>query len=404
MLAVNRIYNMDCLEGMRQMDDGSVDCCVTDPPYGIGFMGMKWDYAIPSVEIWKEVLRVLKPGAHLLVACGTRTQHRMAVNIEDAGFEIRDVITWHYGSGFPKSLDISKAIDKQAGAERKIIDSRIGKGIDLQSSKGCSVYGTGEKQVNIEIPVTEPSTTDAKKWEGWGTALKPATEFWTLARKPLTEKTVAANVMAYGTGALNIDSTRIHAIDAQGGSYTGGRLKPGATLYKTGGKWRADSSDRKAFTGAMKAGRFPPNLILDEFMAGVMDEQSGLLVSGMPMGQRKAENNIYGHYAPGQDISGYGDSGGASRFFYVAKPDVQERGLGNAHPTVKPLTLMHYLIKLVCVIEPGRILLEPFAGSGTTCIAARQLGIDFMAFELNSEYIRIADARMREVMGLFYDG
>lgn len=416
MLARNRIYQMDCLEGMRELGDASCDCCVTDPPYGIRFMGRKWDYEIPGFDVWKEVLRVLKPGAHLLCACGTRTHHRMAVNIEDAGFEIRDVICWHYGSGFPKSLDISKAMDKQAGPEREVIGVKTGKGgenlnrisrdsaNDAYNAKGCGAFGKGARQIDVALPVTTPATDGAKKWEGWGTALKPATEFWTLARKPLEEKTIADNVLRYGTGGLNIDSCRIDAEDAKGGEYTVKRLKPGATLTKTGGNWRLSEKDAILYQGVMKAGRFPANLIMDEFMAGEMDKQSGILTSGQPSGKRKATNNVYGQYAPGQEITGYGDSGGASRFFYVAKADTAERGSGNNHPTVKPLTLMHYLLKLICPIEPGRIVLEPFAGSGTTCLAARLLGVDFMAFELYEEHVRIAEGRLRRELGLFYDG
>ena len=373
MLAVNRIYNMDCLEGMKLLPDGSMDCCVTDPPWGFHFMGKTWDRAVPPVEVWREVIRVVKPGAHLLCACGTRTQHRMAVNIEDAGWEIRDVIAWHYGSGFPKSQDIGKAMDKEAGVERK-------------------------------AGLTEPVTEAAKQWEGWGTGLKPATEFWTLARKPLGEKTIAGNVVRYGTGGLHIDAGRIHAEDAQGGKYTVKRLKPGATLNKTGGNWRPEKEDATLYEGEMKEGRFPPNMILDEFMADEMDRQSGLLSSGKPVGKRKARNNIYGQYAPGLDVTGYGDSGGASRFFYVAKASQEERGRGNHHPTVKPLALMHYLIRLICPLEPGRVVLDPFAGSGTTCIAARLLGLDFVAYEMDREHVRIAEERLRGALGLFYEG
>lgn len=360
MLETNKVYEMDCLEGMRELADNSCDCCVTDPPYGIRFMGKTWDYDIPPVAIWKEVLRVLKPGAHMLVACGTRTQHRMAVNIEDAGFGIRDVICWHYGEGFPKSVDIGAAMNK-----------------------------VGKRE-------------EAKRWDGWGSALKPATEFWTLARKPLTEDTITGNILRFGAGGLHIDACRIDAPDAKGGEYTVKRLKAGAELIRTGGKWRPDGEDAELYHGSMKPGRFPANLILDEFMAGELDAQSGLLVSGRPSGIRRAANNVYGRYAPGQEVTGYGDVGGASRFFYVAKADESERGEGNRHPTVKPLRLMHYLIRLICPLEAGRVVLEPFAGSGTTCVAARQLGLNFYAFERVADYARTAERRIREALGLFY--
>ena len=225
-----------------------------------------------------------------------------------------------------------------------------------------------------------------------------------MARKPLGESTVAENVVRHGTGVINIDGCRIEAPDAQGGAYTVRRLKPGATLNKTGGNWRPEEEDAPLYEGEMKAGRFPANVILDEFMAAEMDRQTGELASGTPTGVRKAMNNIYGQYAPGQAVTGYGDTGGGSRFFYVAKADAAERGQGNNHPTVKPMTLMHYLIKLICPIEPGRIVLEPFAGSGTTCIAARKLGIDFMGFEVDAGSAAIADRRLRDELGLFYDG
>jgi DNA modification methylase len=196
----------DCLEQMKTLEDNSVDSIVSDPPYGISFMAKKWDYDVPSVEVWKEAMRVLKPGGHALIACGTRTQHRMVVNIEDAGFEIRDVVSWIYGSGFPKSLNISKAIDKAAGAEREVIGDHP------------SINGTGKKwrkngaeveYVTKPVQLTVPATDAAKQWDGWGTALKPSSEFFTLCRKPLSEKTVAANVLKWGTGGINIDACRV---------------------------------------------------------------------------------------------------------------------------------------------------------------------------------------------------
>ena len=202
------LLNGDCLEQMKQLPDNSVDGIVTDPPYGISFMAKKWDYDVPSVEVWKEAMRVLKPGGHALIACGTRTQHRMVVNIEDAGFEIRDVVSWIYGSGFPKSLNISKAIDKAAGA----------KGHD---SVGFNVAGKTGGLGRIQRPELRSDHPDyvkptgiteaAQQWDGWGTALKPACEFFTLARKPLLEKTVAANVLKWGTGGINIDGCRVKA-------------------------------------------------------------------------------------------------------------------------------------------------------------------------------------------------
>ena len=361
------------------MPDNLADCCVTDPPYGISFMAKKWDYQIPSVAVWSEVLRVLKPGAHLLCACGTRTQHRMAVNIEDAGFEIRDVICWHYGTGFPKSMDISKAFDKQAGAEREIIGGKNNTydGAKRNPEKHKSpadlsrIGKWGLKKSPHGLPVTSPFTEAAKLWNGWGTALKPATEFWTLARKPLGEKTVTANLLKYGTGAINIDSCRI---DLEGEKPPTGSAK---RIFVSNEYAKDKVYGNNKETSAL--GRFPANLILDEFMAEELDKQSGLLVSGKPSGVRKAPNKVYGQYAPGQEVTGYGDAGGASRFFYVAKTDSMERGPGNSHPTVKPLALMHYLIKLICPLEAGRIVVDPFAGSGTTCIARRGFSVSTLS-------------------------
>lgn len=479
-IPLNKILHQDCLEGLRSLPNNRIDCCVTDPPYGIRFMGKKWDYEIPGVPVWEEVLRVLKPGGHILVACGTRTQHRMAVNIEDAGFEIRDVICWHYGSGFPKSLDISKAIDKMGDQNKDYVDlseelctylkrsrhalslstiqlgehfkthpDRINHGgcitnwerghglptmsqweklksiLSLRDDRFISlierailkrfpaereIVGTydndmggfaGDRLGSSGGDITIAKTEEAIKWDGWGTALKPATEFWTLARKPLSEKTIAQNVIKHGTGALNIDTCRIESPDIEVGvPYTVRRLKPGATLNKTGGNWRPGEADSKTFTGESKSGRFPANLILDDFMAEEMDQQSGSLTSGKPVGSTKAEASFFGRYKSSIPITGYGDTGGASRFFYVAKPSAEERG-DTKHPTVKPQTLIQYLIKLICPIEAGRIVLDPFAGSGSHCIAARKLGLDFVAHEREEHSCKEANDRLQKEMGLF---
>jgi DNA modification methylase len=468
---LNKVQLGDCLEGMKLLADNSIDCCVTDPPYGWSFMGKKWDHNVPAVEVWKEVLRVLKPGAHILVACGTRTQHRMAVNIEDAGFEIRDVISWHYGSGFPKSLDVSKAIDKSNGRHnidlssfglyvkecRQALGYSLSKLDELMGTNTAASWWEGRKD-GVQLPgkstydklksvlflddrfdelihwaqaerevigkrkmgftpdgnniygkysgdtsITTAATEEAKQWSGWGTALKPATEFWTLARKPFPG-TVAQNIAKHGTAGLNIDACRIPSPEMQAGKeYNIKRLKSGAELGREGGNWRPEDQDAERYIGITKGGRFPANVILDDFMAGEMDAQTGELTSGRPSGIREANNNIFGQYAPGQPLTGYGDTGGASRFFYVAKADAAERGQGNSHPTVKPIALMNYLIKLICPIEPGRIILEPYAGSGTTLIAARNLGLDFIAFEKEDKYIEIIERRLRENLGLFAD-
>jgi len=214
LLELNRIYNMDCLEGMKLLDDNSVDSIVTDPPYELGFMGKKWDSTgiAYSVELWKECLRVLKPGGHLLAFGGTRTYHRMACAIEDAGFEIRDQMQWIYGSGFPKSHNISKAIDKKFGAKREVIKTVKGMGKQNPEWNGTA-KGRKENYYKPEYQLTAPATPEAKQWDGWGTALKPAHEPIVVARKPISEKTIAENVLKWGTGGLNIDGCRIGTED-----------------------------------------------------------------------------------------------------------------------------------------------------------------------------------------------
>ena len=256
------IIHGDCLEVMRGMADNSVDAVVTDPPYGLSFMGKKWDYDVPSVEVWAECLRVLKPGGHLLAFAGTRTQHRMAVRIEDAGFEIRDMIAWVYGSGFPKSLDVSKAIDKAAGAEP--ID--LGQSPNWRESKRDNGQSMGS--VPNEARITAPATDAARKWQGWGTALKPSYEPVTVARKPLVG-TVAANVLEHGTGALNIDGCRV----ATGDKLGGGMVSKGRPCVSEGWDrpWMHDAAvtEAKKLESAEKVakaqdlGRWPANLIHD---------------------------------------------------------------------------------------------------------------------------------------------
>lgn len=416
---------------MKSLPDNSVDCCVTDPPYGWKFMGKKWDYEIPREEVWEEVLRVLKPGAHILVACGTRTQHRMAVNIEDAGFEIRDVISWIYGSGFPKSVNLGKQIDKEAGAEREVTQSGIVKGKEYS---GKFDQGSSDKRERRDAP----STDAAKQWDGWETALKPAQELWTLARKPLAEKTIAANVLEYGTGGLNIDGCRIGRNENDRFKYGRStdldypKKSPALGRFKNNSAYEPDS-----------LGRFPSNVIFDETAAALLDEQTGVLKSGARKGSSSADENRIFKLHGGQSNA---SKGGASRFFYCAKADPAERnnGLygfskevehsyadecatcggrihqnndrpsackcensvrkgktvtGNYHPTVKPLALMQYLIRLVC--PPNGIVVEPFAGSGTTCIAARKEDKNFIGFELNPEYIEIANRRLKAELGMF---
>jgi site-specific DNA-methyltransferase (adenine-specific) len=376
------LINGDCLEKLKDLEDNSVDSIVTDPPYGLSFMGKKWDYDVPSKEVWQEAYRVLKPGGYLLSFAGTRTQHRMAVNIEDAGFEIRDMIAWVYGSGFPKSLNIGKAIDK----------------MDVQSEL-------------------------AKQWEGWGTALKPALEPITVARKPLGEKTVAENVLKWGTGGINIDGSRVETTDKY--SYPNGA---GGNSFSVGEEPDGKRTEPVESNGL---GRFPSNLIhdgSDEVVSLFPDTKPsksanrGLQHSGRHGGIADLEPNIK---EDTDTVRGHNDSGGsAARFFYCAKSSKRDRDEGleglkekqagsyqfridssldgnttaprkNNHPTVKPTKLMQYLVRLVT--PKGGVVLDPFMGSGSTGKACKLEGFDFIGIEMDADYIEIAKARINAV-------
>ena len=407
--------NLDILPTLA---DNSVDSIVTDPPYELGFMGKKWDSSgiAYSVELWQQCLRVLKPGGHLLSFGGTRTYHRVAVAIEDAGFELRDSIAWLYGSGFPKSLDVSKAIDKAAGAEREVIATRT-----LKDIRGGNYNGS---QPTMEHNYTAPATDDAKQWQGWGTALKPAFEPVIVARKPI-EGTVANNVLKWGTGGLNIDGSRIGRQDGDvsTGGYGNGGIGMGSVGLDQGegkdAEWQTSTS-----------GRWPANIILDPYTAELLDEQSGHSKDGTAVKRNSAGNNIFSSTPkPKADDLGYGGQGGASRFFYVAKASKRDRNEGldellettaadmvdrepdsagmnspragagrtsgakNFHPTVKPTSLMEYLIKLVT--PPNGTVLDPFTGSGSTGKAAILQGFDFIGIEMTEEYLPIIEGRLK---------
>ena len=393
----------DCLEVLRRLGDNCLDSCVTDPPYGLSFMGKKWDYDVPSVEIWKEVFRVLKPGGYLLAFAGTRTQHRMAVNIEDAGFEIRDMIAWMYGQGFPKSLDVGKAIDKSAGAEREVVGSRTsaygtetatGERVSRPGGGAGLFVGTDPKVVPL---VSDEAVTDeAKQWEGWGTALKPAMEPITVARKPL-EGTVAANVLKHGTGAINIDGCRVGYTTVDGGNLAMNPHLRGTINGGNGGNIFPAEAERRVVE-VNQQGRFPANVIMDEEAGKVLDAQTGQLTSGKP-GIKKGGNDgpAYGSESrpPGTQMGGFGDTGGASRFFYCPKTNKKDRGDGNNHPTVKPTDLMRYLCRLVT--PPEGIVLDPFMGSGSTGKAAILEGFKFIGIEREAQYIEIAQKRLAAV-------
>ena len=448
---MTELIHGDCLEVLRSMPDCSVDAVVTDPPYGLSFMGKKWDYDVPGVEVWAECLRVLKPGGHLLAFAGTRTQHRMAVRIEDAGFEIRDMIAWVYGSGFPKSLDVSKAIDKRGGAvadfaafrdavkasmlankvtrsqlqtalgnfmlshyltagsqpaiptlaDYRIIRDTVGIGTEWDAlfndeaerevvGQKTAGLGSGKtyafQDENGEaaktLNITAPATDAAKQWQGWGTALKPALEPITVARKPLVG-TVAENVLQHGTGAINVDEGRVE-----------------------GGRW-------------------PANFIHDgsEEVVGLFPQSNGGAFpkkSNIPTGK---------HYDGGwgavdnKERTEMGN-GSAARFFYCAKASKADRDAGcekldakkagamsgietrdgkptnhpmrtNHHPTVKPTDLMRYLCRLVT--PSGGVVLDPFMGSGSTGKAAALEGFSFIGIEREAEYVAIAQARINHV-------
>ena len=401
------IHNGDCIETMNAMPPESVDAIVTDPPYGLGFMGKKWDGLPPSLEWAEACYRVLKPGGHIAAFGGTRTWHRLAVAIEDAGFEMRDSLAWLYGSGFPKSHDVGKAIDKLAGAEREVIGSKIGLPGYHLSGKGEAgpAYGSNLQQVTSEqraaaAALTAPATPEAEQWDGWGTALKPAFEPIVLARKPLAEKTVARNVLAHGTGAINVDACRIGmtaedraVVDSRSGAGFGTGHTVGENMGRAEGK----------FTSA-PAGRWPANVLLDQHAAAWVDEQSGVTVATKTAvsDERGAEgSHIFASASLGRHdpSNSHSDSGGASRFFYTAKAPKSERPNvdGVQHPTVKPLAIMRWLLRLVT--PPGGTVLDPFAGSGATIEAAIIEGFSPIGIELEAEYLPLIQHRIDRQAG-----
>jgi len=382
------LYNGNCLDVMKTMEDNSVDSIVTDPPYGLSFMNKHWDYDVPKVEIWKEALRVLKPGGHLLAFAGTRTQHRMCVNIEDAGFEIRDMIAWVYGSGFPKSLNISKAIDKKFGAEREIVSEHTKSGI-IKSGK----LHSGSTKVGdvTTIKVTKSNTDLAKKWEGWGTGLKPAFEPITLARKPIEEKTITDNVLKYDTGAINIDSGRILMEKDDFEFYK----KQRENFIKSDAKHNYQKYGVNSFNKSVTTGRFPSNLIHDgsEEVEQIFPETT---TGSLNSGYKASSENIFKYDSSNfSQKSHTGSIGSASRFFYCAKTSKRDRGENNNHPTVKPTKLMRYLVKLIT--PKDGICLDPFMGSGSTGKACKLENFNFIGIDMESDYIDIAKERIEGV-------
>ena len=487
----------DCLAVLRDLPDNSVDSVVTDPPYGLsntkpaqvadvlaawvtgdteavpakrgGFMGKDWDSFVPPPAVWAECLRVLKPGGHMAVFAGARTQDLMGLSIRLAGFEIRDTLGWIYGSGFPKSMDIGKAIDKRPGVHHhrefaahlkekreaaglsrqdvseRVVGTRSGAcwnwehhqfpryewwpalrdllGLDgekwgpiiaeadrevVGAGKSGKTYGMGGLR-GVEtstgsFDLTAPATSDAARWDGWGTALKPAIEPIILARKPLVG-TVAQNVLAHGVGGLNIDASRVEAGDLAELQKNWDRIQSANQGIASTGLAQIDLSDRKP------AGRFPANVLLDEHAATEMDKQSGVRPGFATQRYLKPREGTTGSHIYGRGIGalaegvreGYDDSGGASRFFpvfkYQAKAPKKERpvveredGSKIQHPTVKPVALKEWLVTLTT--PEGGTVLDPFAGSGTTLQAARDKGFRAIGVEQDADYIQLINARL----------
>ncbi len=387
-MSQTRLFLGDCLDALRQLPDASVDAVVTDPPYGLSFMGKKWDYDVPSVEVWAECLRVLKPGGHLLAFAGTRTQHRMAVRIEDAGFEIRDMIAWVYGSGFPKSLDVSKAIDRAAGAEREFMPvgssvKRLIPGAE-QDKTGSWIKDDGR---TYQPGVSAPATDAARQWQGWGTALKPALEPITVARKPLSG-TVAETVLKHGTGALNVDGCRV-----------GG--KPPSVPQPmfnspTGRTYGMKTGEGRSGEMSQAEGRWPANLIHDgsEGATGLLGEAARFFYSPKADGTDRNEGL--------EDMEArlsmrYGEQGQGPSAQQTPRKPVAQR---NIHPTVKPTDLMQYLCRLVT--PPGGTVLDPFMGSGSTGKAAQMEGFRFIGCERDPDYFAIAKARVETAHGSLF--
>lgn len=417
-----KLYLGDCIDVMKKLDDNSIDSIVSDPPYELGFMGKSWDNTgiTNSVEMWKECLRVLKPGGHLLAFSGTRTYHRMASAIEDAGFEIRDMIEWVYGSGFPKSLNIGKTVDKLQGNERVVIGS-----YKVPDIKG-DAYGTmNEKQGGSYRNIEINNTKGISEYEGWGTALKPAHEPICMARKPLSEKSVAENCLKWGTGGINIDESRV---GDNGGTAKGTFPNEDSNgIYGNGLNGACEIKD-------IGMGRFPANLIHDnneevrecfpdaKGASSQNNYSNGKIYRGQSL--LESETKLEGHR------DWYNDSGSAARFFksiiYQAKANKTERNRGcenlkdnidggmtgtkdktlltgsgnvrnnvmkNNHPTVKPIALMEYLIKMIT--PKGGVVLDPFMGSGSTGCAAKKNRFGFIGIELCEEYIQIARERIK---------
>jgi len=403
-MEVNQIIHGDCLQVLHTFPSNVVDSVVTDPPYGLsrepdirevlekwlagedythrggGFMGKTWDSFVPGPSIWREVYRVLKPGGHALVFAGTRTQDLMTVSLRMAGFEVRDVIEWLYFSGFPKNMDVSKAIDKKLGAERKTV------GLKPYTNDGSirgNSYNKGGYE-RVQLPITAPATDLAKKWDGWGTALKPAHEPIIVARKPLIG-TVAENVERFGTGAINIGGCRIGDEEVRSSG-------------EVSNAWREAEgrTDRQAPNPSVNKGRFPANCVTtepDTFFSKYFNVTPPELCKKASKRDRNSTWDGRQIDLPNKKVANpnYGKGG------FKRPTDDESRKIAptsNFHPTVKPTDLMAWLVRLIT--PPGGIVLDPFAGSGSTCVAARREGFFFIGIELELEYVEIARKRVGE--------
>ena len=417
------LYCADCKDVLPLLKD--IDSCVTDPPYGLSFMGKGWDYDVPGQDIWSLVFSSLKQGSHLLSFFGSRTYHRGVIPIEDAGFEIRDQLMWLYGSGFPKSLNIGKAVDKLQGNEREVIgvsesekDFRdLGK--NTKEIHGLDKLGVGVSASRKSIDITKGNS----EWEGWGTALKPAHEPIVMARKPIP-KTIAENVLEHGVGGINIDECRVGTDDnLMGGAYSGGERKEGEWKEHSGFK-----NNNPNIKYEQPEGRYPANVMHD----GSESVQKIFPKTSKSVSTKRNRKTLGSFGMPNDNTPEYSDEGTAARYFYCPKASKKDRDEGldgfvekmmgmsggaqshgegyspsktgediglnrviarkNTHPTVKPTELMKYLCTLVTPKEG--IVLDPFMGSGSTGKAALQKGFRFVGIEMNEEYFEIACSRI----------
>ena len=401
----NVVHTGDCFDVLADLPDNAIHAVVSDPPYGLAFMGRDWDDFEPKeyqewCEQWAtEVKRVLKPGGHLLAFSGNRTHHRLFTGVEDTGFEIRDTLTWHYGSGFPKASDISKTIDKRADAEREVVGksrwSDCGEAFSSDGSHDGYKRDAHERDGYKERHVTAPATDAAKKWDGWKTGLKPATEFVVMARKPYDGATVDS-VLEHGTGALNIEACRVNTNDDLSAASSGGFA---SGLHQNQNKSNPRENTKSGFETPDREGRYPANVVFDETAAERLDQQVGKLETGdFHQNQANETQDKYGEYSGEyKNPTHYpADSGGPSRYFYTSKASKAERTLDgkidNAHPTVKPIDLMEWLVKLVTAED--QIVLDPFCGSGTTCMAAKNLNRQFIGIEQQPKWADVARVRV----------